>query len=321
MSQITITQQIPAETTARLREAGYQVETHDRLEPLPPADLKAAVADAEAIICLLTDRMTPDIMDAAPSLRIIANVAVGYDNIDVAAARERGIIVTNTPDILTETTADLAWALLLAVARRIPEADAYMRAGWYTRFELMPPLAGSDVHGKTLGIVGMGRIGTAVARRGTLGFGMQVLYHGGMPDAELAAEIGASSVSFEDLLAESDFLSIHVPLNDGTRHLIGLPELRAMKPSAFLINTARGPIVDEAALAQALAEGLIAGAALDVFEDEPRMHPDLVEMRDRLVVAPHIGSATVETRRAMADLAADNVLAVLDGGEPLTPVG
>lgn len=321
MSRIAIPQRIPAETISRLREAGHAVDAHDRLEPLPPDDLKAAVAEAEAVICLLTDRMTADIMDAAPSLRIIANVAVGYDNVDVAAARERAIVVTNTPDVLTEATADLAFALLLAIARRIPEADAYMRAGRYTRFELMPSLAGADVYGKTLGIVGMGRIGTAVARRGALGFGMPVLFHGGSPDREAARELGARSVSLPALLAESDFVSLHVPLTDATRHLIGAPELRAMKRSAFLINTARGPIVDEAALAQALAAGEIAGAALDVFEDEPRMHPDLVEMRDRLVVAPHIGSATVETRRAMADLAADNVLAVLGGGEALTPVG
>ncbi len=321
MSRITITQTIPDETVARLRDAGHTIDTHDRLDPLPPDDLQAAVRDADAVICLLTDRMTAAVMDAAPKLRIIANVAVGYDNIDVAAARERGIIVTNTPDILTETTADLAWALLLAVARRIPEADAYMRAGRYTRFELMPPLAGADVHGKTLGVVGLGRIGTAVGRRGALGFGMPVLYTASSPHPEADQELGARYVSFKTVLAESDFISIHVPLNDATRHLFGMPQFRAMKRSAFLINTSRGPVVDEAALAQALAEGVIAGAALDVFEDEPRLHPDLVAMRDRLVVAPHIGSATVETRRAMADLAADNVLALLGGGEPLTPVG
>ncbi len=321
MTSIIITQHIPAQTIARLQAAGPTVAYHDRLDPLPPDDLRTAVLDADAVICLLTDRMTTEVMGAAPRLRIIANVAVGYDNIDVAAARERGILVTNTPDILTETTADLAWALLLAVARRIPEADAFMRAGRYTRFELMPPLAGADVHGKTLGVVGLGRIGTAVARRGALGFGMPVLYTASSPRPEADRGLGARHVSFATLLAESDFISIHVPLNDTTRHLVGSPQFRAMKRSAFLINTSRGPVVDEAALARALADGEIAGAALDVFEDEPRLHPDLVTMRDRLVVAPHIGSATVETRQAMADLAADNVLAVLGGGEPLTPVG
>lgn len=265
--------------------------------------LKGSLADAArrsaALVTLLTDRIDRKVLEAGKRLRIVANVAVGVDNIDVEAATRLGILVTNTPGVLTESTADLTWALILAVARRIVEGDAYLRAGRFRGwgFDL---LRGMELRGKTLGVVGAGRIGTAVAARAK-GFGMKVLTHKGVPLARL--------------LVESDVVSIHAPLTSSTHHLIGAKELRRMKPAAILINTARGPIVDEKALVSALKRGAIAGAGLDVYEREPRVERGLLKMKN-VVLLPHLGSATDDSRRAMLDTACRNVRAVLAGRRP-----
>jgi glyoxylate reductase len=299
-----------------LREAGHAVTYRNETEPMTPEELQTAVQHVEGLVCLLTDRVDTAVLDAASNLKMIANVAVGYDNIDLAAAIGRGILVSNTPDVLTETTADHAFALLLAIARRIPEADAFMRAGKYEKFEMFPPLLGRDVYGKTLGIVGMGRIGTAVARRGALGFGMKVLYTANSRKTAVERELGAERATLLELLGQSDFVSINVPLTAQTRHLFTLDTLRQMKSTACLVNTARGPIVKEDDLLTALREGIIWGAALDVFEAEPQMTPGLAQHHERLVVAPHLGSATGDTRQKMVDTAVTNLLAGLAGHRP-----
>ena len=320
MTQLLITRKLSDAAMQQIENAGIDCRLNEADVRWSPEELAKQIGDVAAVICLLTDKMTAELMDAAPNLKLIANVAVGYDNIDVQAATERGILVTNTPDVLTETTADLAFALLLAIARRIVEADEYMRAGKLKSFELFPRLMGTDVFGKTLGIVGMGRIGTAVARRGALGFGMKVLYTANSPKSEAEAELGATRVDFATLLKESDFISINAPMTPQTHHLFTIKELRQMKPTACLINTARGPLVNEDDLVQALREGIIRGAALDVFEHEPLMAEGLADLKQNLIVAPHVGSATVETREKMALLAAQNAVAFLTGKRPLTPV-
>lgn len=320
MTQLLITRKLSDEAMTLIADAGIDYRLNETDVRWLPEELREQIRDVEAVICLLTDKITADLMDAAPNLKLIANVAVGYDNIDVHAATERGILVTNTPDVLTETTADLAFALLLAIARRLVEADAYMRAGKLKEFEFFPSLMGTDVFGKTLGIVGMGRIGTAVARRGALGFGMKVLYTANSPKPEAEAELGATQVDFTTLLKESDFISINAPMTPATHHLFTINELRQMKATACLINTARGPLVKESDLVQALREGIIRGAALDVFEHEPLMADGLADLKHNLIVAPHVGSATVETREKMALLAAQNAAAFLTGKRPLTPV-
>jgi len=278
------------------------------------------VCDADALICLLSDVIDAQVMTAGHNLRIIANLGVGYDNIDVHAARERGITVTNTPGALTETTADLTFALLLAAARRIVEADEYVRAGRFLGWELLQEHLGYDVFGKTLGIVGMGRIGTAVARRGRLGFGMNILYHNRHRSLDAEQELNARSVSFDELLTESDFICVHTPLTQETHHLFNRKAFRMMKDNAIIVNVARGPVVDEDALVWALETGEIAGAGIDVYENEPKVHPGLLKLKERVVLAPHLGSATGKTRRRMAKIAVDNVLSVLSGREPLDPV-
>ena len=316
MSQVVITQKILQEAVDLFAKANISVHYNEATEPWSTSAIKDAIQNAEAVICLLTDKMTAELMDAAPKLKVIANVAVGYDNIDVVAATERGIAVTNTPDVLTETTADLAFALLLAIARRIPESDAYMRAGRYQRFEMFPSLLGVDVYGKTLGIVGMGRIGTAVARRAALGFGMNVLYTANHQKPDVEQQLNAKFVSFAELLAQSDFISINTPLTEQTHHLFTLDEFKQMKPSACIINTARGAVIKEADLAHALEHGIIRGAAIDVFEHEPQIHPALLPLKEQLVVAPHVGSATIETRQKMAFMAVENAIQALQGNCP-----
>jgi glyoxylate reductase len=255
--------------------------------------------------------VTADAMDAAPNLKVVANIAVGYNNIDVPAARARGIIVTNTPDVLTEATADMTWALIMDITRRVSEGDRLIRRGDWKRWSL-DFMLGMELRGKQLGIIGYGRIGRAVAVRASA-FGMRVAHAGAR------ATPGSDTIPIDRLLATSDVVSLHCPLTPETRHLIDQAALARMKRSAFLINTSRGPVVDEAALAWALKERMISGAALDVYEDEPKVHPDLLKL-ENVVLSPHLGSATTETRTAMADLAVRNVIAVLSGQAPITPV-
>jgi len=320
MARIVCTSYLFPDQADRLEDAGHEVWTHEGDGPIPRERLIVELADAEALICLLTDRIDRELLGAAQRLRVVAVVAVGYENVDIDTASELGIVVTNTPDVLTEATADLTFALLLAAARRVAEADAAVRGGELPAWGLDQPLTGTDVHGKTLGIVGMGRIGTAVARRGHSGFGMRILYHNRTRNEPAEAEFDAEKVAFERLLEESDFVSVHVPLTDETRHLFDRDAFARMKPTAILVNAARGPVVDEEALVRALEADEIAGAGIDVYEHEPDVHPSLLRLRERVVLTPHLGSATRETRRSMAKLAVDNVLAVLGGREPLTPV-
>ncbi len=315
---VLLTRRVPSSVVARLEER-CTVDIYEGQDAIPAAELKARLAGKQALMCLLTDRVDGAVLDAGPGLRIVANIAVGFDNIDIAAARARGVIVTNTPDVLTEATADLTWGLILAVTRRIAEGERLLRrgewAGWALDFML-----GSDLRGKQLGVIGLGRIGRAVAARAGA-FGMRVAFTTLEPGADGgdAAGPGWARLSLDELLTSSDVVSLHVPLTPATRHLVDRRVILRMKRGAYLVNTSRGPVVDEAALAWALREGLIAGAALDVYEQEPLVHPDLLGL-ENVVLAPHLGSATVETRTAMADLAARNVLAVLSGAPPLTPV-
>ena len=315
---VLVTRRVPSSVVARLEERCV-VDRHEGPGAMTPDALKARLAGKQALMCVLTDRIDDAVLGAAPDLRIVANIAVGFDNVDLAAARARGVIVTNTPDVLTEATADLTWGLILSVMRRIGEGERLVRRGAWSGWAL-DFMLGSDLRGKQLGIIGLGRIGRAVARRAGA-FGMRVAFTtvedeaGTVPaEAEHWAPLG-----LDELLTSSDVVSVHVPLLPSTRHLLDQRAILRMKRRAYLVNTSRGPVVDEAALAWALREGLIAGAALDVFEEEPRVHPDLLGL-ENVVLAPHLGSATIETRTAMADLAARNVLAVLAGGAPLTPV-
>jgi glyoxylate reductase len=313
---IFIANVLPVEARREI-PSGFEVDYNDTDQPLPKAELIRRLQGKEALICHIISTVDEEVL-AASALRIVANVAVGYNNIDVAAARRRGIVVTNTPDVLTETTADFAWALLMAAARRVVEADHYARSDQWKSWT-WDLLWGADVHGKTLGVVGFGRIGRAVARRG-LGFGMRVLYHDTVrADAATERELNATPVDLPTLLRESDFVSLHTLLTPETRHLINERTLRLMKKTAILVNAARGPVVDEAALVKALAEEWIRGAGLDVFEDEPSIHPGLLSLRN-VTLAPHIASASNETRIGMARLAIQNCLAVLEGKPPLTPV-
>jgi glyoxylate reductase len=313
--KVLVTREIP-EAGLRLLE-GFDVTV---LYERPPehGELLDAARGANAILSTATERVDGEVMDAAgEGLRVVANMAVGYDNVDVEAAKERGVVVTNTPGVLDETTADVAFMLMLAAARRLGEGERLLRAGGW---EWWGPkqLRGLDVWGKKLGIVGMGRIGEAVARRAR-GFGMEILYHNRSRKEEAEKELGARYFELQDLLGESDFISIHTPLTHETRHLIGEGELERMKPTSVLVNTSRGPVVDEGALADALETGRIFAAGLDVYEEEPSVHPKLLEL-ENVVLAPHIGSASMETRDRMATLAAENLRAVLSGESPKTPV-
>jgi glyoxylate reductase len=280
---------------------------------MPPELLAAAMRNADGVMPAGV-RISKEIIDTAPRLRVVSNIAVGYDNIDVEACNRRHILVTNTSDVLTEATADLAFALILAVSRRVAKGDRYFRGGHWKQWQ-WNCLWGAEMHGATLGLFGFGRIAQATARRAR-GFSMRVLYHSRHRVSNaIENELGATFVDRDTLLRESDFLSLHVPLTPETRHAIGASELALMKPGAFVINAARGPIIDEAALVEALQGGRLAGAGLDVFENEPRVHPALLAM-DNVTLLPHIGSATAETRLGMAMLAAKNLLAALRGERP-----
>ncbi len=309
---IFITRLIPGPGLNLIRQSGIPFEMYPEDRSLAADELRRAVAGRKAILCQLTDAMDESVMEAASGSTIVANMAVGFNNIDVISASRRGIAVSNTPGVLTECTADLTWALILSVSRRVVEGDTEMRSG---RFQGWGPLymLGSDVTGSTLGLVGPGRIATAVARR-AIGFQMKILYCGNRHAAELDS-LGAKRCSREELLSESDFVSLHVPLTPETRYLINAQALKRMKKTAFLINTSRGPVVDETALVEALKAGQIAGAGLDVYEHEPRMAAGLAECHNT-VLLPHLGSASLATRGAMATMAAENVLSALRGERP-----
>ena len=311
MPSILVTRNLPSSVIAKL-SAVADVDLYTGEGAIAPDELRARVAGKDALVCLLTDAIDRTVIDAAPTLKAISNVAVGYNNIDVPYAKARGIVVTNTPDVLTESVADFTWALILAITRRLSEGERLVRRGEWKGWAL-DLLLGMELRGKQLGLVGLGRIGRAVAARAGA-FGMKVAY-----TSRSEAAVVGEAMQLDRLLLTSDIVSLHVPLTPETTHLIDKRALTRMKRSAFLINTARGPVVDEAALAWALQHHLLAGAALDVYEHEPAVHPDLLSLENVLLV-PHLGSGTTETRTAMADLAADNVLAVLDGRRPLTPV-
>jgi glyoxylate reductase len=298
-----VTRRIPSAVLSKL-EAAADVDLHDSQTTLDPAELKSRVRDRHGLVCVLTDRIDDDLLAAAPELKVVANIAVGYDNIDAAAARKRGVIVTNTPDVLTEATAELTWGLILAAARRISEGDRLVRRGGWKGWTL-DFMLGTELRGKQLGIIGRGRIGRAVAARASA-FGMTAVF-------------AKQDMSLDELLISSDVVSIHTSLRPDTRHLIDRRALARMKRSAILVNSARGPVVDEEALAWALKERLIAAAALDVYEREPAVHEALLEL-ENVVLVPHLGSATRETRTAMIDLAVSNVIEVIAGRPALTPV-
>jgi glyoxylate reductase len=315
--KILVTGRIPESGLDILRSVG-EVWAWPSDDPIPADVRDEQLAEADAAVTLLTDRVDDGFLDAAPHLKVVANVAVGFNNVDVDACRSRGVEVSNTPGVLTDATADLAMALTLMSTRRLGEAERVIRSRQPWKWGMFMML-GTGLQGRRLGIVGMGAIGVALAERAKA-FGMSIVYHNrSAVDGEIEDRLGASLVSLDELLATSDVVSLNCPYSDATHHLIDEAALRSMQSSAFLVNTARGPIVDEAALVEALASGRIAGAGLDVFEHEPEVHPGLLDL-ENVVLIPHLGSATIETRGAMADLAARNVVEVLAGRPPLTPV-
>src|SRR5262245_15361755 len=313
--RVLLTRRIPRSVHDRLA-AETDVDLLDDAESMSAAEFRARASDKVGIVSVLRDKINRELFDEATRLKVVSNIAVGYENIDVAAATQRGVVVTNTPDVLTEATAELTWSLILAAARRVAEGDRLIRRGGWKGWSL-DFMLGTELRGKQLGIIGRGRIGRAVAAKAPA-FGMEVLFATRRAGAG-RHERPSDEVSLDELLVSSDVLSIHTPLTPETRHLIDRRAFARMKRSAILVNTARGPIIDEAALAWALKERLIAAAALDVFEREPEVLPELFEF-ENVVLAPHLGSATRETRTAMADLAAANVIAVLGGRPPLTPL-
>jgi len=316
--KIFITRMIPEEGIEKLKEAGYNVSVSEKDGVLTAQELKAALRGNgyDAVLCLLTDKITDEIFEAAgPQCKIFANYAVGFDNIDLIAAKKRGVIVTNTPEVLSETVAEHTFALMLALAHRIPEGDRFVRAGKYKGWAPML-LLGSDLSHKTIGIVGLGRIGSRVAHHAVRGFDARIIYHDIKRNEDFEKEFSAVyKEKLEDLLREADFVSIHVPLLESTHHLINAERLKLMKPTAYFVNTSRGPVVDEKALVDALQRGFLKGAALDVYEEEPKLASGLVEL-ENVILTPHIASATKETRSKMAELAADNIIAALEGKEP-----
>jgi glyoxylate reductase len=312
MASILVTRKLPSSAIARLESVGTP-EVYEGDGAMPPAELLRRVAGKQAIVSMLTERIDTAVFDTATELRVVANVAVGYNNIDVAGARSRGIVVTNTPDVLTGSVADFTWALILSITRRLSEGERLIRRGGWKgwAFDFM---LGTELRGKQLGLIGAGRIARAVAERAPA-FGVRVAY-----TSRSANDVpGAEPLTLDRLLNSSDIVSLHVPLTPETHHLVDKRALARMKRSAYLINTARGPVVDEAALAWALKEHLIAGAALDVYEREPDIDPGLLDL-ENVLLAPHLGSGTTETRTAMANLAVDNVVAVLSGRPAITPV-
>jgi glyoxylate reductase len=311
--RVYVTRLIPESSLALLKkQCEVEVNPHDR--PLTQEELLLQVRNRDAVLCMLTDKINAEVLDAAgPQVKIFANYAVGFDNIDIPAASSRGVLVSNTPDVLTDATADMAWALLCAVARRVAEGDRFTRAGKFTAWKPLMML-GLEITGKTIGIIGAGRIGQAFAHRAR-GFKPTLLYTANTPKPEFEAQTGATFADREALLRQADFVSVHLPLTPATRHYIGARELNLMKETAILINTSRGPVVDEKVLVKALREKRIWGAGLDVFEREPELEPGLSEL-ENVVITPHLGSATIETRGRMGNLAAENILAALAGTMP-----
>ncbi len=323
--RIFVTRKIHESGLKMLKKAGHTVTVYPKDEIIPRAKLLKGVRGCDAVLSLLTDKINDEVFKAAgPKLKIIANFAVGFDNIDLPAAKKHGTIITNTPsDKVNESVAEHTFALMLALARRIPEADHFAKRGLYKGWS-PTLLTGADMHGKTIGLIGAGRIGSMAARRGVKGFGMKLIYSDLYRNEALEKELGAKKVSQTELLKKADFISLHVPLLPSTRHLISTKEFKLMKKTAFLVNTSRGPVVDEKALLRALKAKLIAGAALDVFECEPAIDCDLrdnMELKsyENVILTPHIASATEEARRDMSEIAAKNIIAVLKGKKPLTP--
>ncbi len=316
--QVLVSRRVFGDIVDRLR-AHFEVSANDSDDEWSQAELIRRLQGKAGLFVTGTQKIDTVLLGACPQLRAVCSMAVGYNNIDVPACTAHGVRVANAPGVLTETTADFGFALMLAAARRIPESEHFLRAGQWTRWSV-EMFTGSDVHGATLGVLGMGRIGQAIARRGALGFGMQVIYHNrSRLDAAVEAELGARRVGKDELLARADHLVVVVPYSAESHHLIGAAELAKMKPTATLTNIARGGIVDDAALAVALRERRIAAAALDVYEGEPVIHPALLDVPN-IVLTPHIASASIPTRRAMANLAVDNLIAALTGGKMPTPL-
>ena len=315
--KIFVTRIVPEAGIKMLKDKGYEIAVNPEDRVLTKEELITALKDQnyDALFCLLTDKIDSEVMDSfGPQLKVVANMAVGFDNIDAQEAKKRGIIITNTPGVLTDTVAEHTFSLMLSIAHRIPEADKFTRALKYQGWAPML-LLGSDLSGKILGVVGLGRIGSRVAHHAVKGFEMKVLYYDVNRNEEFEKEFGAVYVSLDDLLKQSDFVSIHVPLLPATQHLINAEKLKLMKPTSYLINTSRGSIIDEAALAMALADKTIKGAALDVFEFEPKITPELLSI-DNVILTPHIASATEETRSKMSVLAATNIIEALEGRIP-----
>lgn len=318
MATVFVTRQTPGRAIEMLRAAGHEVDVWPDPTPPPPEALARSLAASDAALTMVVDRITPEMLDAAPNLRIVANMAVGYDNVNPAEAAKRGIVVTNTPGVLAETTADMAWALLMAGARNVVASDRDTRVGGWTTWSPTAFL-GQDVFGATLGIVGLGEIGEAMARRAR-GFEMRVLYASRTRKPEAEQRLGLEFVALDDLLRQSDFVSLHTPLTPETRHLIGARELSLMKSTALLVNTARGGVVDQDALIAALHAGSIGGAALDVTDPEPLPLDNPLYSFANVVITPHIASASLATRSKMAEMAAANIIEVLAGRPPVNPV-
>lgn len=316
MAEIFITRRFFDDAIEKLQKAGHNVQINDSDRILSREELLDKVSGKDGLVCLLNDTVNEEVLDVCSSLQVVSNVAVGYDNIDIDAASQHGVKVTNTPGVLTETTADLTFALLLSAARRIPEADTYVRADGYDGWELMQPHLGVDVHRKTLGVWGMGRIGKAVAQRAYHGFDMDIIYNSNSPKEQVEESLDADFVSFEELLQRSQFLTIHTPITPETEGTFDADAFRLMNDDAILINVARGQIIDEEALVSALQSGELRGAALDTFEEEPAVNAQLTQIDESVVLTPHIGSASRETRSQMAHMAAENMLAGLAGETP-----
>ena len=310
--KVYVTRKLPKKAMEMIdKECDMEVNPHDRV--MTREELETAIQGIDGLLCLLTDKIDAELLDLNPDLQVIANYAVGYNNIDIEACTERNILVSNTPGVLSDTTADFAWALLMATSRRIVEGDKFARAGKYNGWGPMLMLGG-DIYNKTLGIIGLGRIGKKVAKRAS-GFNMNKIYYNRTKlTSEEEKKFDVEYAEFEELLKTSDFISLHVPLTDSTRHLIGKKELEMMKKTAYLINTSRGPVIDESALADALKNNEIAGAGLDVYEEEPKIHPGLIDL-DNVVLNPHIASASIDTRTKMGTMAAENLIVGLKGNK------